>query len=312
MRIILAGGSGLIGHALSKELIEHGNEVVIFSRHPENVAKMPLGVKAVHWDGKTIQENWAAEIEAADAVINLTGENLSGESFLPTRWTKERKARLVNSRVDAGRVLTAAIENSRNKPKIFIQSSGISYYGTDPNIVFTEGSPGGNDFLANLCKDWEESTQRLETIGIRRVVIRNGVVLNKAGGALPRLILPFKLFAGGWMGSGKQVISWIHITDEVSAIRFLLISDEAAGIVNLTSPNPVTYKAFGKTVSKVMKRPYYLPVPSFAMKLAFGEVASVVLEGQSVLPEKLLSLGYKFIYPTLDSALKEILNPKTK
>jgi uncharacterized protein (TIGR01777 family) len=306
MRIIVAGGSGLIGRELSLALLTEGNEVTILSRDPGKVTGMPGGIKILQWDGRQVQE-WGKEMENIDVVINLVGENLSGKGLLPSRWTKERKERLLRSRVDAGKVLTKAIEMVDKKPAVFIQASGIGIYGKHFEGQFTEESELGNDFLANLSKQWEASSEPVEALGVRRVVIRNGVVLSTTGGALRPLLLPYRFFIGGPIGNGRQVYSWIHIDDEVNAIRFLIEHDQARGVFNLSSPNPVTNNEFGKTISKVMRRPHYLPIPSFFMRLAFGEVASMVLEGQSVLPTKLLDEGYVFIYPKLVEALSDLL-----
>jgi hypothetical protein len=174
-------------------------------------------------------------------------------------------------------------------------------------MQFTETSELGNDFLANLSKLWEASSDQVETLGVRRVVVRNGVVLSTKGGALRPILLTYRFYIGGPIGDGQQVYSWIHIDDEVNAIRYLIEQDQASGVFNLSSPNPVTNDEFGRTISNVMKRPHYLPIPGFVMRLAFGEVANMVLEGQRVMPRKLLDGGYIFKYPTLDEALTDIL-----
>lgn len=307
MRIIIAGGSGLIGRELTSALINDGEEVTILSRNPDKVMGMPAGVKIFRWDGKTVQ-GWGKELENINAVINLVGENLSGEGFFPSRWTKERKERLLHSRVDAGKVLTKAIEIAIHKPQVFVQASGVGFYGTLQEKTLSEEDGGGDDFFANLSVEWEASSAPVESMGVRRVVVRNGVVLSTQSRVLVLLLLPYKLFVGGPIGNGKQVYSWIHMDDEVKAIKFLIHNDQANGVFNLTSPNPVTNDEFGRTIGKVMKRPHYFPLPGFAMRLAFGEVANVVLEGQRVLPKKLLQDGYVFKFPTLSEALNDILN----
>jgi len=306
MRIIIAGGSGLIGRELSSTLTNAGDEVLILSRNPEMVKEMPVGVRVIKWDGKTIQD-WGQEIEKSDAVVNLTGENLSGEGFLPSRWTKDRKLRLVQSRVNSGIVLTKAIEMAGAKPAVFIQASGIGFYGTHQEKSLNESDDGGDDFSANLCKEWEAASQPVELMGVRRVIIRNGVVLSTKGGALPLLLLPYRLFVGGSFGDGHQIYSWIHITDEANAIQFLIHHNLTNGVFNLTAPNPLSNEEFGRTIGRVMKRPHYLSIPGFAMRLAFGEVSTMVLEGQKVLPQKLLEAGFVFKFPILEEALKELL-----
>lgn len=286
--------------------IDNGDEVIILSRNPDKVGQTNEGTSVLAWDGKTIQD-WASEIENCAAVVNLTGENLSGEGVFPTRWTKERKERLVNSRVNSGKVLSKAIEMAAHKPSVFVQASGIGYYGVSRDRTFTEADGPGHDFMSDLSTEWEASSASVESIGVRRVIVRNGVVLSTRGGALRPLLLQYKLYAGGRLGSGKQIYSWIHIDDEASAIRFLIQNDAAHGAFNLTAPDPVTNDEFGRTIARVTGRPHYFPIPAFAMQLAFGEVAEMVLEGQRVLPQKLLSLGYVFRFPLLMAALSDLL-----
>jgi uncharacterized protein (TIGR01777 family) len=306
MHVVIAGGSGLIGTELTSALLVAGDKVTILSRNPKKVVRSSPEVIVRQWDVQTIGE-WARQVENADAIVNLTGENLSGEGFLPSRWTKERKSRLVQSRVNSGVVLSKAVAMAQSKPRVFVQASGIGYYGTLQQKSLTEADSAGNDFLAKLSLEWEKSSQPVEEMGVRRVVVRNGVVLSTKGGAFPLLLLPFRLFVGGPMGNGRQVYSWIHIADEVAAIQFLLHNDQARGVFNLTAPGPVTNAEFGRTISKVMRRPYYFPVPGFAMKLALGEVAVMVLEGQKVMPQNLLNTGYTFKFPTLLKALTDLL-----
>jgi uncharacterized protein len=306
MRIMIAGGSGLIGRALIPKLIEHGHKVIILSRKPGNVHGMPGVVMILQWDGKT-GDKWAGHIGETDAVINLAGENLAGENFIPSRWTRKRKERLVKSRTNSNQALIKAIQGAEKKPAVFIQASGISYYGTKQDRELNEDSDGGNDFLANLSVKWEASSLQLEDMGIRRVVIRNGVVFSTQGGALPRFLLPYRLFVGGPFGRGQQVHSWIHIDDEVNAIRFLLENDRAQGIFNLTSPFPVTNDELGRTIARVLRRPHYFRIPGLLFKLLLGEVSTVVLEGQKVIPERLLNLDFKFTYPALFDALRDLV-----
>ena len=306
MRIIIAGGSGLIGHALTDSLLLDGNEVIILSRNLGNSADKRGMVKIIGWDGKSI-DNWINEIDTSDVVINLVGENLSGKGLLPSRWNKERKEHLLTSRVNAGNVLARAIEIVDNKPSVFIQASGVGIYGIQRGMQFTEGSDLGNDFLANLSKRWEASSEQVEKLGVRRVVVRFAVVLSKNGGALRPMLLPYKFYIGGPIGDGQQVYSWIHIDDVVNAVKFLIEHEQAIGVYNLSSPNPVTNDEFGRTIGKILKRPHYLPIPGFVMHLAFGEVADMVLEGQRVMPKKLSAEGYKFKYPQLVDALTDLL-----
>jgi uncharacterized protein (TIGR01777 family) len=305
MRVMIAGGSGLIGRELASLLASTGDEVLILSRNPDKV-HTTVGIGALQWDGKSIQD-WAREVENTDVIVNLTGENLSGKGFPPARWTEKRKKLLLQSRVDSGKLLSKAIEQAKQKPAVFVQASGIDYYSNRLQNQITEEDPAGDDFLSKLSVEWEASSKPVEAMGVRRVVIRNGVVLSTHGGALPLLLLPYRLWVGGRLGSGKQVYSWIHIKDEVNAIHFLIKNSEAKGAYNLTSPYPMTNDEFGRAIAKVMKRPYYFHLPAFVMKFALGEVASMVLEGQKVLPMRLQKLGFDFKYPNLIHALEDLL-----
>ncbi len=305
MRIMIAGGSGLIGSELAAALAASGDEVLILTRNPENV-RTTVGIGALRWEGKTVQD-WKRELENCEVVINLTGENLSGRGFPPSRWTEKRKKLLIDSRVDSGKVLTRAIEQATKKPRVFVQASGIDYYDNELHTVITEADPAGDDFLSRLSVEWEASSKPVESMGVRRVITRNGIVLSTRGGALPLLTLPYKLWVGGRMGDGKQVYSWIHIQDEVRAIEFLMRNSEARGVFNLTSTNPVTNDEFSRTIGRVLKRPHYFPVPAFALRLALGEVAAMVLEGQAVLPKRLQELGFQYKFPSLEQALSDLL-----
>lgn len=306
MKILIAGGSGLIGRALTRELLRDSHKIIILSRDPAQALAISEDVQIAGWDGKTAQ-GWSQLLEGTDAIVNLAGANIAGDGFFPTRWTNSRKQIIRQSRLDAGKAIVEAITIATHKPGVLVQSSAIGFYGPLKDCTVDETGPAGNDFMARLCQEWELSTERVELSGVRRVIARTGIVLSDHGGALGRLILPYKLYAGGPFGMGKQVMSWIHIADEVAAIRFLIENPEAAGIYNLTAPNPVTNAEFGKTLSKVMHRPYYLPVPGFAMRMLFGEVATVVLDGQRVLPARLIRSGYEFKYPNIELALQQIL-----
>lgn len=305
MRIIISGGTGLIGTELSKSLAADGHEVIVLSRNPEGKS-LPDGVRGEKWDGKTAV-SWGHLADGADAIINLAGENIAGSGTLPARWTKERKARILNSRVNAGNAVVEAVVAAQNKPRLVIQSSGIDYYGNVPNGVVTEDSPPGNDsFLAKVTIPWENSTAAVEQEGVRRVIIRTGVVLAEEG-SLESMALPFKFFAGGPVGDGKQWLAWIHIQDVVSAIRFLLENDEASGPYNLCAPEPMQYKEFSKAMGAVMGRPAIVPAPAFAMKLVMGEAADLVLNGRRAVPKRLLDAGFTFEFSDIKSALQDLL-----
>jgi uncharacterized protein (TIGR01777 family) len=306
MRVIIAGGTGLIGGALTKELAQHDYEVLILSRNPEKVISVPGGVQVAPWDGISSQ-GWGDQVNDSLAVVNLSGENIGGEGFLPSRLTEDRKRSIRESRILSGQALLEAIKAAEVKPDVFVQSSAIGYYGFHGDEKLNEDSPPGDDFFAEW-KEWEKVSEPVEDMGVRRVIVRTGVIFSTGrGSALNRLVLPFKLFAGGPIGDGKQYLSWIHEDDEARAIRFLIEDKGARGAFNLTAPNPATNAEVGKAIAKVLHRPYYLPVPGFAFKLAFGEVGSLVTDGQRVMPERLLEKDFEYKFPEVEPALRDLL-----
>ncbi|MFW6063507.1 MAG: TIGR01777 family oxidoreductase [Chloroflexota bacterium] len=306
MRVILTGGSGLIGRALTDLLIGDGHEVIILSRSPGRLTDLPQGVRAVGWDSRSA-DGWGHLADGATAIVNLAAENLAGDGFFPSRWTPERKRRIRQSRLDAGRAVVQAVEQVENKPEVLVQASAIGYYGTHKDKVISEEHPAGDDFLAQLCVEWEESTAAVEEMGVRRAIARTGLVLSAEDGSLPRVLLPYKLFVGGPFGDGQQWWSWIHLQDEARAIRFLIDREAARGPFNLTTPNPLTNDQFGRTLARVLGRPHYFPVPGFLMRALFGEVSMVVLEGQRVIPQRLQEMGFEFNYEQLQPALQDVL-----
>ena len=305
MRVIITGGTGLIGRALATNLLNGGggkHEVIVLSRNPHRVSGLPRGVQVVGWDGRSAQ-GWEHLIEGADAIVNLAGASLS-----EGRWTEQRKHLIFDSRVHAGQAVTQAIEGARLKPKVLVQASATGYYGSHGDEKITEDAPPGNDFLAQVCIAWEAGTASVEQWGVRRVVIRTGVVLSTRGGALPRMTMPFKMFVGGPLGSGRQWLPWIHIADEVGAIRFLIDKEDAFGPFNLTAPEPATNRQFSRVLGRVLGRPSVLPVPAAALRLMFGEMSMVLLEGQRAVPQRLLAAGYQFRFPDLEQALRHLLS----
>lgn len=309
MRIIITGGTGFIGRALAAELAGAGYEVIVLSRNPARATGLPGGVRAERWDGRTAA-GWSSLADGALAIVNLAGENLSGGSFPPARWTEERKDLIRRSRLDAGAAVTAAVTAAGTKPRVVIQSSGIGHYGSRDDKALTEADAAGDDFLARLTVEWEASTAAVAAQGVRHVSIRTGVVLSPDEGALKQLLVPFKLFVGGPLGSGRQGFSWIHPADEVAAIRFLIETERAGGPFNLCAPQPLSNAEFARVLGQVIGRPAWLPVPAFALRLALGEVASMVLDGQRALPQKLLDLGFRFHFPDAESALRDLLGKK--
>lgn len=299
MKILFSGGTGLIGTSLIEKLLKSGNEITVLTRSVAN-RKNTEKKHFLQWDPEST-DSLHSIINEVDAVVNLAGESI-GSGF----WTNVKKERIINSRVKIGKALTNAIIGSDHKPEVFIQASGVGYYGTSTSAVFDESSSNGIDFLASVSKEWEASSKELDSVGVRSVIIRTGVVLDKNSGALPLMVLPFRLFIGGPLGSGGQVISWIHLEDEVRAIEFLLTHKDISGPVNLTSPGVVMNKEFGKNLSKVLKKPFWFPTPSFGLKLLLGEKSTLVLDGQNAPPKKLLDAGFKFKYPDLEGALINI------
>ncbi len=300
MRVIITGGSGLIGRALTAELIEAGYEVIILSRHARQLDGLSPAIKMEKWDGHTSQ-GWAHLADRSLAIINLAGENLAAG-----RWTEERKRRLRESRLAAGKAVVEAVNLATIKPQVIIQASAIGYYGPHGDEEITEDTQPGTDFLAKLAVEWEASTASLDNI-LRRVIIRTGVVLSKEGGALRRLLQPYRFFVGGRLGSGRQWVSWVHIADEVRAIRFLLEKQEARGPYNLTSPNPVKQSQLARVMGGILRRPAFLPTPAFILRFLFGEMSSVLLTGQRVLPRRLQEIGFEFCFSDLEGALRSLL-----
>jgi uncharacterized protein (TIGR01777 family) len=280
---------------------------VVLSRAPERATGLHPDVRAERWDGRTTN-GWAHLADGADAIVNLAAAQLAGGRLLPSRWTDKRKRIIRESRVQAGQAVVEAVSQASQKPGVVIQSSGVGYYGFRGDEQVTEDAQPGDDFLARMAHDdWEPSTEPVEEMGVRRVVIRTAPVLDATEGALPSMMLPFRFFVGGPMGSGKQWLSWIHIQDEVAAIRFLIDHQEASGPFNLSAPNPMTNADFSRELGRAMGRPSFVPVPGFAMKLAFGEVTSVLLEGQRAIPERLQDLGFEFRFPDAGAALENLL-----
>jgi uncharacterized protein len=324
MRIIITGATGLIGKSLCKQL-KSNYEIVAFSRNPEK-AQSSLGpdITIAQWDGCSCGQ-WTHYIEGAFAVINLAGENIAAK-----RWTPEKKQQILESRLNAAKTIVEAIKSTQQKPTILIQASAVGFYGMSHqssmpppawmreklasgesfsfNFEFsTESSTKGNGFLADVCEQWEQQAKSVESLGVRCVIIRTGIVLSKDGGALPGIVKPFKLFLGGFAGTGKQFVSWITIDDEVSAIRFLLENNELSGPFNLTAPNTITMKYFCKTIGKILKRPCWFRIPAIALRIVFGKMADeTMLADQRVIPARLIKAGFKFAYPNIAEALENI------
>ncbi|NTU62382.1 MAG: TIGR01777 family protein [Chloroflexi bacterium] len=300
MRVIVTGGSGLIGRALVDSLAQDEYEVIVLSRNPDAVKNLPKGARAEKWDGKTAQ-GWGKLVNGADAIVNLAGATIS------ERWSDAQKKAIRESRVNAGQAIVEALKAAEKKPGVVVQSSAVGYYGPRGAEEITEDSSAGNDFLASVCQDWEASTAELDSLGIRRPIIRTGVVLSKNGGALPKMLMPIKMFVGGPIGSGQQYFPWIHLQDEVAAIRWLIDNPKARGVYNLSALRPLTNKEFTHAIGKVLGRPTFMPIPAFAMKTLFGEMSALLLDGQREMPARLVKEGFKFKFVDAEAALRDVL-----
>jgi len=304
MRVFVTGGSGLVGSRLKKRLRERGDEIAILTRRPEALAKEP-DVIAIAGDPMT-KGPWMDAVKNCDAVVNLVGEGIFNK-----RWSPDFKETLVKSRVESTKHVVEALaafpKKSDGSPKVLVSASAIGYYGSHGDEELTESSPPGNDVMARLCVDWEKAAHAAEPAGIRVAIVRIGVVLDKSGGALAKMLPPFKMFVGGPIGSGKQYMSWIHHDDLVGQFLFAIDHANVAGPLNGTAPKPVTNAEFSKALGRVLGRPSFMPTPAFMLGLALGEVASVVTTGQRVVPKASLDAGYQFRFTDVDAALGEIL-----
>ena len=299
MKILISGSHGLVGKALTHSLTDDSHEVVRLVRREHN-----LGAPEVAWypDQGRID---AAHLEGIEAVIHLAGDNIAAG-----RWTAEKKRIIRESRVRGTTLLSETLASLSRPPSVFISASAIGVYGNRGDEVLTEQSAPGKDFLANVCTDWEAATTAAREKGIRTTHARFGVILDAREGALAKMLPPFRTGIGGRIGSGNQWISWIALADVVAALKFLLADKTIQGPVNVVAPNPVTNAEFTKTLARVLSRPAIFPMPAFAARLAFGEMAdALLLSSQRVDPAVLEDNGFPFTWPTLEPALQHILNP---
>ena len=292
MHVVITGASGLIGGALIDELRRRGTSVTAVSRNPRSHMALS-GVNWTGWDGLT------------DAVSGAAGVvHLAGEGIVDQRWSTARKAALRDSRIDTTRQVVRAIQEATEKPAVLVSASAIGFYGNQVERESTEGASAGNDFLAQLCVEWEEESR---ASGVRTVNPRLGIVMSTDGGALPRLLMPFKLGLGGPIGFGRAWWSWIHLDDAVGAILHSLEQNYVEGAINLTAPNPVRNSEFSAALGRALGRPALMPVPPLALKLMLGEGASVLLASQRILPTRTLELGYQFKFTDIDAALQDLV-----
>jgi len=304
MRILLIGATGFIGRHLFDKLMEHGHQLYVFTRNEQKARGILRGdAHFVQWKSNEhiVMQEYAHKV---DAVVNLGGENLAAK-----RWSGDQKRKILSSRVSIGKAISFALDRSHDKPYLLIQGSGIGYYGYHLHYTFREGMPPGEGFLPMVTQQWEDSVRHVDDRNTRKVFIRTGLVLGREGGLLPKMMQTFRLFVGGYLGSGEQWLSWIHIDDQVRAIVELLEADNSSGVYNLTSPNPVRMRDFARTLGRVMGRPSWAHVPGFVLKTIFGDMArETMLQGQHVLPERLKDRSFEFLYPQLEQALYDLVH----
>ena len=297
MKLVITGAAGFIGSALCQLLLQQGHTLILLTRgaprEPNTTFK-----RWHHWTPGTLRD-WDQELDGADGVINLAGEPIAEK-----KWTSTQRRRLEKSRVDATRVLVQGCANAKKRPRFLINASAVGYYGPRGDEIITEDTPPGADFLSGLCRNWEEEARQAESLDVRVVRLRTGIVLGSGGGALKKMVPPFKWFSGGPLGSGKQWMSWIHLEDEIRLILYLIENQQAAGPINATAPNPETNKNFSRALGKVLHRPSWMPVPGFMLRLGLGDMADLLLTGQRVVPAAAQKLGFEFRYPTLPEALQ--------
>jgi uncharacterized protein len=303
MKVVIAGGSGLIGRRVIAELLQARHDVTVLSRSPEKVRKYFPAVRGELWDTKT--SNILIDVlDGADALINLTGESIASK-----RWTRLQKERILSSRIESTRAIADAIKQTLHQPRVLLNASAVGYYGNMPEGEVNETSPGGTGFLADVCAMWEAEALRVQEFGVRVVLLRTGIVLDSCGGVLQKFLSLFRFFVGGPLGSGRQWFPWIHQRDEVRAILFAMENERIAGPLNLAAPESVRMSKFCSVLGKILHRPPLLRVPAYALKLALGEMAEpLLLHGQKTISKKLLETGFTFTFPKLEDALMDLLN----
>jgi uncharacterized protein len=295
MKVLIAGGAGFLGAALTKSLVSDNHEVLVLTRHT------PRRPNQFQWDGVTTT-GWGHLVNEVDAVVNLTGFGLE---HWP--WTKRQKQKFIDSRVFPGRALVSAIQNASGRPRVFLQASGINYYGLRGTDIADESTPPADDFLAQIPVKSEAATQPVEELGVRRVITRNAVVLARRGGLFPLLTLSTRLFFGGKFGDGKQAMPWIHATDHTNAIRFLLENENASGPYNLIAPVPVSNAEFMRTVAETLHCPYWFHIPAFLLRIPLREMSVLLTEGRYAEPKRLIELGFQFRFGNLEHAMEDLL-----
>lgn len=306
MKVAITGATGFVGSRLVERLSEMGHSILVFSRNRDKAQR--IFPKSAYPQLEIVSYTptqpgaWQEALAGCEGVVNLAGAALVDE-----RWTPERKQEIINSRVKLTENIVSAIAKADPKPAVLVNASAIGYYGTSETATYDETSPSGDDFLSEVCQKWETAAEAVKDTGTRLVIIRVGLVMGM-GGALEKMLTPFKLFAGGPLGDGNQWFSWVHRDDLVNLMINSLTHSEMTGVLNGTAPNPVRMKEFCQILGKVLNRPSWLPVPAFTLEALLGEAAKLVLEGQQVLPKKTQQTAFKYQYPQLEAALREILS----
>ena len=300
MRLLITGGTGFIGRALCQALTQHGHELVILSRRVDELPPF-AGVSFLSWESSA----WPRAAQGCDGVVNL-----AGESIVAKRWSAQQKAVIRDSRLSTTRRLIEAMANWSKRPAAFVSASAIGYYGPRGDEQLTEADEPGGGFLADVCRAWEAEALRAESLGVRVVRVRIGLVLGRGGGALAKMVPPFQWWVGGPLGTGRQWMSWIHLDDVVGLIEWALSTPLIQGAVNATAPTPVTMREFCRCLGEVLHRPSWAPVPAFILRSLLGEMAEMLLTGQRVTPHVALQRSYPFRHPTLLPALQACLTPR--
>ncbi len=299
MKLVITGATGFIGAALVDYLVSHGHNLVLLVRKIPSKSFL-ANVSISLWDGRTVSD-WCRHIDEAETIINLAGEPIGHK-----RWNESQKKEIVGSRINATRAIVEAVNAADRRPRLLINASAIGFYGDRGDSLIDESAAAGKGFLAETCVKWEKEALAASSANTRVVLMRTGVVLDKDGGALARMAAPFKLFAGGPPGSGKQWVSWIHRQDVIRAIDFIIANPKLTGPVNITAPEPVTMRQLSAYLGEAMGRPSWVTVPEFVIKGMLGEMSELVLSSQRILPKKLMEAGFSFTYTKVNDALRAI------
>ncbi|AFL99611.1 TIGR01777 family protein [Desulfitobacterium dehalogenans ATCC 51507] len=301
MKVLIFGGTGFVGKYLTKELLENGYQVFVVTRNSHKmVSTLGSGVEAIEWDNMSSLSS-LKNLEQIDVVINLAGESIGNR-----RWTPSVKEEIIASRLRTTGAIVTAIDHGVIQPKVFINASAVGYYGPRGDEELAESEEAGKDFLAQVCREWEQEAYKAQAPLTRVVTLRIGVVLGNEG-ALNRMTMPFKFYIGGPLGTGEQWLSWIHIQDLISIIRCVIEHPGLSGPINAVAPNPARMRDFSKTLGKVLSKPSWLPVPEILLKIALGQMSEMLLHGQRAVPKKIQSAGFEYMYADLEEALENAL-----